>query len=111
MVTTVATTARPPFVAAAGTDMDGSLGATTHPTAGTTSRPSTSVSLTTWPTVATGTTTTCPTVLWFGRIASVKTACVTSQPTTAASIAICALMATATHGGLPFRTGSTCAPR
>merc|ERR1719238_111849 len=61
--------------------------------------------------VATGTTTTCPMVLWFGRTASVKTACASSLATTAASIATCALTATAIHGGLPFRTGTTCAVR
>merc|ERR1719197_377713 len=55
--------------------------------------------------VATGTTTTCPMALLFGRTASVKTACATSQATTVASIAICVLMATAMHGGLLFRTG------
>merc|ERR1719331_2883113 len=111
MATTVATTQRPPFVAAGGTDMDGSLCATTHPTAGTTRGLSTSVSSTTWPMVATGTTTTCPMAFWFGRTASVKTACATTLVTTVASIKISALGATATGGGGPPRAGTTCAPR
>merc|ERR1711988_1628676 len=99
------------FVGAAGTDMAGSQCATTHRTARTTRGPSTLVRLTIWPTVITGTTTTCHVASWFTRTSSGSMACATTPATMVASTVTSALIATATSGGLLLRAATTCAPR